>query len=682
VNLCRVATNRAGFSVVRPATAKAGVSLVLLAVLGSVPAAAQVSGVVANTPGVATGGGQVPGELAEMSVLRGTSAGGRASFGFDARFASGDAAPSGQLTFLDRAADKTVKSTTIETFTVTGNRATFTGRATVNGVAGISFVVEVQDLGDPGSAGTTADSFNIVLDDGYAAGGVLINGNIRVREGEPGGEASPFRVGAAKRTLNPTLAVAPPDGQVYLGGYGLGAVRRSTGVLGSGAWVRAFVVDNGEQAIALVESDNQGAFAAYEIGRGAVGAIDIARAVEALRPALAADHIVIAADHSHAGQDLIGVWGGVPNEYLAYVKAQTVAAIVEAYDRREPADLHVGSVGGIVAGDQTSILNSQFDDSSCRADPTPSDPGHTGLPCTEPGDFPNWDLVDDSVRVLYATRPDGSTIATLVNFAAHSTVMGSGNRLISADWPGPTAEKVEAALGGTAVVMPAANGRTQPDRPAGTDAEKLDVYSTTISGLALQAVASAAPVTGSRVAAKKRLIFETADNAGLLALLYAGQAGCFVTPNLCVPIMRAKTPPWIMGNVIGTVVSAIRVGDVLFTGTPGEPYPQIAFGIQDAVDAGAPGVADISHHFLASLADDQLGYLIAPTEGVPAAAEQTALTGNDNFLFNVAAMIGDHVMCTATSLALDLGFPGDALHDPRCAAWAGEPDLDPTTAPN
>src|SRR5205823_3828586 len=163
------------------------------------------------------------------------------------------------------------------------------------------------------------------------------------------------------------------------------------------------VVDNGAQAVALVESDNQGAFAAYELGRGAVGAIDIARAVEALRPALAADHIVIASDHSHAGQDLIGVWGGVPNEYLEYVK----------------------------------------------------------------------------------TRPDGSTIATLVNFAAHSTVMGSGNRLVSADWPGPTADKVEAALGGTAVVMPAANGRTQPDRPAGTDVEKLDAYSTTISGLAL-----------------------------------------------------------------------------------------------------------------------------------------------------------------------------------------------------
>src|SRR5207247_10702825 len=99
----------------------------------------------------------------------------------------------------------------------------------------------------------------------------------------------------------------------------------------------------------------------------------------------------------------------------------------------EQADRRVGSVGGIVAGNQTSILNSQFDDSSCTADPTPSDPGHTILPCTEPGDFPDWDLVDASVRVLHATRPDGSTIATLANFAAHSTSTASGNRLVPGD---------------------------------------------------------------------------------------------------------------------------------------------------------------------------------------------------------------------------------------------------------
>ena len=40
-------------------------------------------------------------------------------------------------------------------------------------------------------------------------------------------------VGSAKRDITPTEATAPPDGQVFRGGYGLGPVRRSTGVLAS-----------------------------------------------------------------------------------------------------------------------------------------------------------------------------------------------------------------------------------------------------------------------------------------------------------------------------------------------------------------------------------------------------------------------------------------------------------------
>src|SRR5205823_6324150 len=135
---CRAAMHGARFSCVRPATAPAreaaassGALLVLFAMLGAVPVAAQLSDIVASTP----------------------------------------------------------------------------GRATVNGMAGIGFLVEVQDLGDAGSAGAMPDTFNIVLDDGYSAGGVLVNGNLQVHEGEPGGEARPFRVGAAKRTLNPTVAV-------------------------------------------------------------------------------------------------------------------------------------------------------------------------------------------------------------------------------------------------------------------------------------------------------------------------------------------------------------------------------------------------------------------------------------------------------------------------------------------
>jgi hypothetical protein len=41
---------------------------------------------------------------------------------------------------------------------------------------GVRFFVEVEDLGEPGRA----DTFRIVLQDGYAAGGVLLKGNIEV----------------------------------------------------------------------------------------------------------------------------------------------------------------------------------------------------------------------------------------------------------------------------------------------------------------------------------------------------------------------------------------------------------------------------------------------------------------------------------------------------------------------
>ncbi|MBD0347532.1 MAG: hypothetical protein ICV59_00145 [Thermoleophilia bacterium] len=130
-----------------------------------------------NTPGKATGGGQVSGELAELSILRGTAAGGRANFGFNAAFAVG--APTGQLTYVDHGTKMQVKSTSIDSFVRTGNKATFTGTATVNGVPGVSLFVEVEDFGEPGSV----DTFRMVLGNGYGAGGVLLKGNIQVGAG-------------------------------------------------------------------------------------------------------------------------------------------------------------------------------------------------------------------------------------------------------------------------------------------------------------------------------------------------------------------------------------------------------------------------------------------------------------------------------------------------------------------
>jgi hypothetical protein len=129
-----------------------------------------------NTPGAASGGGQVTDELAELTILSGSAAGGKAAFRFSVAYQTGQVAPTGDLMFGEKGSGKKVTSTSIDGFDVVGTKATFTGRATVNGVPGIRFFVQVEDLGEPGRA----DTFRIVLQDGYAAGGVLLKGNIEV----------------------------------------------------------------------------------------------------------------------------------------------------------------------------------------------------------------------------------------------------------------------------------------------------------------------------------------------------------------------------------------------------------------------------------------------------------------------------------------------------------------------
>ena len=130
-----------------------------------------------NTPGRAKGGGQAPGEAAELSILSGPSKGGKATFGLDVTYLAGQAAPAGKLTFNDKTSGRKVEATSIESLTIAGAQASITGRATVDGVPGISFFVEVEDVGKE------ADAFRIVLGDGWAAGGVLLKGNVEVSGG-------------------------------------------------------------------------------------------------------------------------------------------------------------------------------------------------------------------------------------------------------------------------------------------------------------------------------------------------------------------------------------------------------------------------------------------------------------------------------------------------------------------
>jgi hypothetical protein len=76
---------------------------------------------------------------------------------------------------IDHATGTKIHCTGADSLVVTGTHATFSGPATVNGVA-TRYTIDVDDLGEPG----TLDTFKIVTDSGYAAAGTLMGGNIQI----------------------------------------------------------------------------------------------------------------------------------------------------------------------------------------------------------------------------------------------------------------------------------------------------------------------------------------------------------------------------------------------------------------------------------------------------------------------------------------------------------------------
>jgi hypothetical protein len=149
------------------------------------------------------------------------------------------------------------------------------------------------------------------------------------------------------------------------------------------------------------------------------------------------------------------------------------------------------------------------------------------------------------------------------------------------------------------------------------------------------------------VSSKTYLIQDPADNG----VVYVG-LGVAGDP-IGVKLDRALTPPWLQGNVLGTVTGSVRIGDLLLSAVPGEIYPQIALKVASSVRGPVR-----KHGFMtAGLANDQLGYIIYPYRSYPEPILSTFVSrgdqipspdpiGNDNYAFNVSKTLGARVTCS------------------------------------
>ncbi|MDX6217676.1 MAG: hypothetical protein QOG99_3260 [Frankiales bacterium] len=444
--------------------------------------------------------------------------------------------------------------------------------------------------------------------------------------------APAYLVGAASRDITPT-------GVVNQGGYGLGDGRLiPQAVVGRGGRdsakgehikARAFVVDDGKNAIAIADIEVQGWFAKYEFGTD--GLQDMAAAVAKQVTRLPVGHIVIASDHSHAAPDTLGVWGGPNQGYMDLVKAQVVAAITDAYAHRGYADLRAGH------SDASDLVYNQSCTEALNQSKTPDYPGPDV--CATPGK-------DGMVRVVQATAPSGKHPLTWMVYAAHATA-GGGNG-VHGDWPQFLSDAMTKQYGGQGIAMVGALGGTQPCRTAcaftkpsnpGYNAkDRKTALVLNYGAHVAAALRTATPVSGPVLAAQG-FIREPIVGPAVTALFTAGKyAGA--------ELLRSHESPWVVGQTIRTVVGAVRIGGVVINTTPGEGFPRIRQDVEDSLGGQAQEVVQLG------LANDQLGYLISPASYVPIIAAEVPV--NDNIIFNVSPTIGDHVACADIRLVSTL----------------------------
>lgn len=459
-----------------------------------------------------------------------------------------------------------------------------------------------------------------------------------------------YKVGATAYDISPDVIGL---GTINQGGNGLGDGTALSQAVGRGSRnrttterikARAVVFDDGRNAIAIATLETQGYFAAYR--DGLKGLQDMAAAAAASSPGLPADHILIASDHTHSGPDTIGAWGGMPKEYFDFVYERTVAAIRDAYATRRFADVKAGHSAAydLIYNQSCGEALYQGED----GDGAPEE-GHA-LPCpTGSAQGSNGtDGKDGLVRVLQATAPDGGVVVTYMAYAAHATAGGADG--VHGDWPQYVGDAMAARFGGVGIAMEGAVGKTQPCRPHcmftsrsnpsfGLSGRKAQITANYLAHV-VRAVGAATPVRGPVNAVQGR-IREVITSPAVTGLFLAGGHA------FGARLLRSTERPWMNANTVSTVVAALRVGDVLIAGMPGEGYPEIAFGIRD-------GVSGPREVITLGLANDQLGYLIAPAAAYPVITAQVAV--NDNTIFNVSPTIGDHVMCADIRLAKSLGF--------------------------
>lgn len=251
-----------------------------------------------------------------------------------------------------------------------------------------------------------------------------------------------MRAGAAKACINPPAAIA-------LAGYAT-EHRPSVGIHDDLHMRVVIIEDNQEKRTAFVNCDLLG-FSNQQASR--------IRNLVAEEIGASATDVFVACTHTHSAPTT-GLLAFDSDEgakdYLAFVYDKAVEAARAAVQHMRPAWLATGKIQPHAWGFNRNTL----------ADP--SDPlfsrtrHYLDVLGTPKRSARADDVIDPELLVTWLSEEDGTTIATLVNYACHPVVLGPDNQFVSADYPGALAAVVEREVGGISLFLNGAAGDIDP----------------------------------------------------------------------------------------------------------------------------------------------------------------------------------------------------------------------------
>ena len=340
---------------------------------------------------------------------------------------------------------------------------------------------------------------------------------------------------------------------------GIGTPKKATEKNGELS-VRVLVMEKGNVRVAIVNVDNLGWPAA--LGNKS------RKLIKGIPP----ENVLIGATHTHSGPDAYGF----PNEkgesfadlaYLDHCVAQIADAVNGAVRNLQDASLKiaVGDAKGKIA---YNYYADQLYDPRCGV-----------------------------IQAIAASGTNkGKPIATLVNYAIHPEVIGSGRGILSPDLCGPLYERIEAQGGGTAIFMNGAQGgmvtadnRLENGKEA-NDWNECKRIGELLADEALRIVKGAVVQEDPALYCAAKKIEFPVDSEIMRYILQKS------------PIKNEMAG----SNRIATQLNLLNIGTAQVLTVPGEALPNIGFYVKRHMHTKQP--------FLFGLTNDAFGYMLTKVD--------------------------------------------------------------------